>query len=144
MKFQEFIKITESINLFKTSKVSQKDFNTIIESFLLFAKKELNLKKIPKINLTKDSNFAKEIGAFGRIKGKDNIMIDVLDRHPMDILRTIAHELVHYQQHERNQYGSGHAGSVTEDEANAKAGELIRKFGNSHSQFFKLSLVNEH
>ena len=71
-------------------------------------------------------------------------MIDTLDRHPMDILRTIAHELVHYQQHERNQYGSGHAGSVTEDEANAKAGELIRKFGNSHSQFFKLSLVNEH
>ena len=39
MKFQEFIKITEGINLFKTSKISQKDFNYITNTFLVFVKK---------------------------------------------------------------------------------------------------------
>ena len=48
----------------------------------------------------------------------------------VDILRSIAHELVHAKQHEegRLEPGSGDYGSPIENEANSIAGIIMRKF----------------
>jgi Zn-dependent peptidase ImmA (M78 family) len=48
-----------------------------------------------------------------------------------DILRTLAHELVHRKQDEdgRIDYESGETGSDIENEANAQAGVLLRDYG---------------
>lgn len=132
--------MNEGVNLFKKrgSKITQKEFEKILEMFLIFAKRELKLKQIPEINFSYSSSFAAKRSAFGIITNRNVITVEALDRHPMDILRTVAHELVHYSQHARNVHGNGKAGSVTEDEANMKAGELLRNFGGKHSYLFKL------
>ena len=58
----------------------------------------------------------------------------------MDILRTLAHEFVHYKQHiEKGTRHKGYqAGSPTENQANAKAGELMRKYEQLHPELFDL------
>jgi Zn-dependent peptidase ImmA (M78 family) len=58
----------------------------------------------------------------------------------MDILRTLAHEFIHYKQHMEKGLDrkSSHAGSPTENQANAKAGEIMRKYGTLHPELFDL------
>ena len=55
----------------------------------------------------------------------------VKNRNMADILRTLAHELVHRKQDEdgRIDYESGETGSDIENEANAQAGVLLRDYG---------------
>ena len=87
-----------------------------------------------------DADFSKQIKAFGEIS-KDNIIhLSIINRHPMDILRTLAHEFVHYKQHIEKGLDrkSSHAGSPTENQANAKAGEIMRKYGALHPELFDL------
>jgi hypothetical protein len=58
----------------------------------------------------------------------------------MDVLRTVAHELTHKHQHERegNRMGpdAGETGSPYENEANARAGVLMRDYGRLHPEYF--------
>jgi hypothetical protein len=58
----------------------------------------------------------------------DEIKIQVAKRHPLDIYRSLAHELVHYAQKCNGQELNGEDGSECENEANAKAGILLRKY----------------
>jgi hypothetical protein len=51
-------------------------------------------------------------------------------------MRTIAHELVHYQQKTLHRKGKSSAGSKHENEANAVAGEIVRKYGQKHPEIF--------
>jgi hypothetical protein len=64
----------------------------------------------------------------------------------MDILRTLAHELTHYRQHERlgkkMPDDAGRTGSPYENEANAEAGIIMRHFQNRYPEFFA-STVSE-
>ena len=59
------------------------------------------------------------------------IWIYVKNRNMADILRTLAHELVHYKQLLDGALNSesGKTGSDEENEANAQAGVLLRDFG---------------
>ena len=135
MYFSEWRKIQEEM--------TKRQFEDIVQKFLPFAKEFLKLKKLPEIHFVEKPSFAKKIGAFGQINGKNRIIIDIKDRQPMDVLRTVAHELVHYRQHITGKNGESHAGSSTENEANKLAGTLMRKFGETHSQYFKLSAITE-
>jgi Zn-dependent peptidase ImmA (M78 family) len=56
-----------------------------------------------------------------------------------DILRTLAHELVHRKQEEdgRLDINSGKTGSPIEDEANAMAGVLLRNFGKINNSIYE-------
>ena len=64
------------------------------------------------------------------------IVISVLDRHPLDVLRTLAHELVHAQQHSTRSMSAadGQTGSDAENEANAQAGVLMRDWADYKGQ----------
>jgi Zn-dependent peptidase ImmA (M78 family) len=120
--------------------VTKIQFNSILKRFQTFLKKELRLTYDIPVILVDDSDFAKRIAAFGEIS-KDNVIhLTIINRHPMDILRTLAHEYVHYKQHIEKglQRKSSHAGSPTENQANAKAGELMRKYGQMHPELFDL------
>jgi len=60
---------------------------------------------------------------------KHKLKILVKDRLNRDILRTVAHEWVHeYQRNVLNRKRQKDIGSKNENEANAKSGELIKKF----------------
>ena len=115
-------------------------FDAILKRFIVFLKRELRLTYDIPIILIDDTDFAKRIAAFGEIS-KDNIIhLSIINRHPMDILRTLAHEFVHYKQHVEKglNHKSSHAGSPTENQANAKAGEIMRKYGALHPELFDL------
>jgi Zn-dependent peptidase ImmA (M78 family) len=59
-----------------------------------------------------------------------------MNRHPNDILRTIAHELVHYKQdtEHRLEPDSGTTGSPEENQANAVAGIVMRHFNKQYPE----------
>lgn len=118
-------------------------FDAILKRFQVFLKRELRLTYDIPVILIDDADFAKKIAAFGEIS-KDNVIhLSIINRHPMDIMRTLAHEYIHYKQHmERGPSSRSYRpGSPTENQANAKAGELMRRYGQLHPDLFDLMPV---
>lgn len=101
-----------------------------LNKFIDFAKKELKLPSLPNIHFAGSEENKKD--AFGHSQGND-ITIRINDRHPIDVMRTIAHELTHYHQNLKKEKGE----QFREDEANALAGRIMRKFDTSHPEVFK-------
>jgi Zn-dependent peptidase ImmA (M78 family) len=118
--------------------ISRMQFDAILKRFLVFLKRELSITYDIPIILIDDTSYAKKNKAFGEITDKNIIFISIINRHPMDILRTVAHEYFHYKQNLEKKllHRSSNPGSPTENQANAKAGELIRKYGNLHPELF--------
>lgn len=115
-------------------------FDLILKRFKIFLKQQLQLTYDIPVILVDDADFAKTIAAFGKISSNNVIHLSIINRHPIDILRTLAHEYVHYKQHMEKglTLKSSHAGSPSENQANAKAGELMRKYGRLHPELFDL------
>ena len=122
--------------------ITKPHFEEVLKKFLVFLKRELRFSEDIPLILIDDVEFAKKIQAFGEISDKNVIRVSYINRHPVDILRTVAHEYAHYKQHEKGIIGSGRAGSVTENQANAKAGELIRKYANLHPELFEFVSIS--
>lgn len=101
--------------------------------FVRFAAKELGLTKLPNIHFVGRQENKKD--AFGHSIGKD-IYIRITDRHPLDIMRTITHELIHFKQ-------KGGSERFREDQANAIAGRVMRKFDTTYPAAFNLKPIRE-
>lgn len=115
-------------------------FDTIIKRFQVFLKRELRLTYDIPVIYVDDADFAKKIATFGEISQENVIHLSIINRHPMDIMRTLAHEYIHYKQYIEKgiKHQNSYPGSVTENQANAKAGELMRKYGQLHPELFDL------
>ena len=124
---------------------SQPDLRQVLKDFLPIVVKELKLKSLPKIQFV--SYVPREDQpTFGRFKNeKQSIKVGIEDRHPMDIMRTLAHELVHYKQLLQNELGkySGITGSPDENEANRRAGVIMRHFDKQYPHYFKEPSVDQ-
>ena len=113
-------------------------FDSILKAFLIFLKRELRVTFDVPIILIDDADFAKKVFAFGFINEDKVIYLSIINRHPIDILRTLSHEMVHYKQLIEKGTIKSHAGSPEENIANAKAGEIMRKYGKLHPELFDL------
>ena len=125
----------------------KKSKGRIIGEFIKFAKDRLRLISIPfNIKLVKDGEFATTFKSFGGFDPVNNDMfIYVTNRSTPDILRTLAHELVHLKQRQDGYIGGpedGATGSDIENEANAAAGILLRDFGKLNGNIYE-SLLTE-
>ena len=128
-----------SFKQFKNTKST--DFQHLLEHFVEYCADQLGLDELPKITIVKDGSIGTAFGCYceGEIK------LNILNRHPMDVLRTTAHEMVHYRQdiddelHER----SGETGSDHENEANSMAGVLMRNFGKENPDLFSFGAILE-
>ena len=124
----------------KEGKLTESETATIGE-FVKYAIKNLEIQKPPRnLTLSYDNEAAKEKRSFGYFDPNDNkIWVYCGNRNMADILRTLAHELVHRKQDEdgRISYESGKTGSDIENEANAKAGVLLRDFGKQHEEIYQ-------
>jgi hypothetical protein len=116
---------------------TRKNFEFILNNFLIFLKKELHITYNIPIVLIDDVDFSKNYKTFGMML-PDKIIVSIINRHPIDILRTVAHEYIHHKQQIEGKKLNGNAGSIIENEANAKAGEILRKYGKIHSDLFDL------
>ena len=124
----------------EVKRLNESETGTIGE-FIKFAIKNLEIQNPPRnLSLSYDTNKAKEMRSFGYFDPNSNkIWIYCGNRNMGDILRTLAHELVHRKQDEegRISYESGKTGSEIENEANAKAGVLLRDFGKQHEEIYQ-------
>lgn len=109
----------------------------LLEKFVDFACKFLGVKK-PKIHLQFNRKDLVTTASYG-----DNyVKIYAKDRATVDIMRSIAHELTHYKQDkegrldDKNHDANNEAGSPIENEANAVAGQIIRKFGEEYPEIY--------
>lgn len=112
----------------------------IVKDFIKFVYLELGIKAIPAVVFTEDTNFTKEKRSFGSYDPNQNsVVVYVKSRNLADILRSLAHELVHHLQNEeqRIQPDSGETGSDIENEANAVAGVLLRKYGKINPMIYE-------
>lgn len=102
----------------------------VLSDFLPLAVNELRLSKIPRLKLEKSLNYNGQPSFGGFNPARGTIELAIGGRHPVDICRTLAHELVHHKQAEENQldHGSGTTGSPEENQANSMAGIIMRKF----------------
>jgi Zn-dependent peptidase ImmA (M78 family) len=116
---------------------TRSQFESILKKFLIFLKRELKFAYDIPIILVDDVDFSKNNKTFG-LMYPDKIVISIVNRHPIDILRTVAHEYIHHKQQSEGKRLNGNAGSVIENEANAKAGEIIRKYSSLQSDLFDL------
>jgi hypothetical protein len=111
----------------------------ILKDFVDFCVKELKIQHMPRVKLRKDPQWSVVNRTFGRYRDDVN-MLEVAfgQRHIMDVLRTVAHELTHKHQHERAAVpvDAGETGSPYENEANARAGVLMRDYGRLHPELF--------
>jgi hypothetical protein len=111
----------------------------ILKDFIEFCVKELNIKQMPTVKLRRDPQWSVVNRTFGRyIDEKHLLEVAFGQRHIMDVLRTVAHELTHKHQHEREEVpaDAGETGSQFENEANARAGVLMRDYGQLHPELF--------
>jgi hypothetical protein len=127
-------------NLNKPQRLNESETGTIQE-FIKFACKNLEIQKVPRnLTLSYDTNAARKKRSFGYFDPNNSkIWVYVGNRNMGDILRTLAHELVHHKQNldGRISYESGKTGSDIENEANAKAGILLRDFGKQHEEIYQ-------
>jgi len=121
--------------------ISRIQFDSILKKFLVFLKRELKINYDVPIILVDDADFSKKVLAFGEISKDNMIHLSIINRHPMDILRTLAHEYVHYKQNIENKIRRSGPGSPSENQANAKAGEIMRKYGQLHPELFDLMSI---
>jgi hypothetical protein len=107
------------------------DYQPIIDEFVPFCEQFLGIDEPCKvvIRTTRDglttTAFYDTLNHELHVYGKDRALVD--------ILRSVAHELTHHKQNINGELQNieedGSDGSEIENEANAKAGEIIRKFG---------------
>lgn len=121
----------------------KQDLVNAIEDFLPVAMTILKLKSLPKV-IPCTHVPDKTQPTFGKyVHNKKVIYLAIKDRHIVDILRTFAHELVHYKQDidGRLDKHSGETGSPIENEAHEIAGIIMRNFNKKHSHYFNISAV---
>ena len=114
--------------------------NHVVGQFISYVCKELDINSAPKIHLNNDINFGSKNKTFGHFNLIDNkIVVAASNRNLADVLRTIAHELTHYKQKLENRLDnkSGETGSEIENEANAKAGVMMRSFGKLYPEIYE-------
>ena len=111
----------------------------MLPSFLPLALEILDLSHVPKIKLEKfiDDEVQPTFGKF--VNDENMIYLGIANRHPVDILRTLAHEMVHYKQNVEHELDSesGKTGSPQENQAHEIAGVIMREFNKANPQFLK-------
>jgi hypothetical protein len=101
-----------------------------ITEFVKFVKKELGIEKCPTIVLQNGRGELKTTANYDYSKKNKIIRINAKNRSLVDVMRSIAHEMVHHKQYEdgRLKTPPPDIGGEIEDEANAKAGQYIKLY----------------
>jgi hypothetical protein len=110
-----------------------------VTSFVNFAKEFLDITDDVKVLLAFERTPELKTTAYYNLEGF--LVVYAKDRAVIDICRSIAHELVHHKQNIEGRLkdtkNDGEDGSPIENEANAVAGVIIRKYGQLHPELYK-------
>jgi hypothetical protein len=129
--------IEKNLRAFKLAEQANdnNDMFELFAKFLPLAMQDLGLTDLPKIVPELRIESTDGQATFGRfVDGEMTIQLAMANRHPVDILRTLAHELVHYKQKTlgKIKHDSGETGSPEENQANTIAGIIMRHFNKEY------------
>jgi hypothetical protein len=122
----------------KINEVLTKNKNKLfVQQHIQWVADQLDIKKLPKIILLdqpKDTTFGQYV------PDEHTIYLVIGGRHPIDVLRTLSHELTHHKQNIEDNLpsGAGETGTDQENEANANAGIVMRDFAGANPEYFGL------
>jgi len=128
------------------SSKNRKQFVKMFQDFLPLAMEVIGLDSLPEFEFDDyiDSGDQPSFGMY--VNHEKKMYVGLASRHPVDILRTIAHELVHYKQdtnHELNDE-SGRTGSPHENQAHQVAGVVMRHFNKQYPEYLHSKPVVEN
>jgi Zn-dependent peptidase ImmA (M78 family) len=112
--------------------------NSFVQNHIQWVADQVGVKQLPRIVLLNEPQNT----TFGQyVPGEKTIYLVTGQRHPVDVLRTLAHELTHYKQDSENNLppGAGETGTEQENEANATAGIVMRDFADNQPEYFGLT-----
>jgi hypothetical protein len=120
---------------------AQENANVVemFKKFLPLAMEVLEVDSLPKMQFVAELNTGKQ-PSFGMYVPDENMLaVALVNRHPVDILRTVAHELVHYKQNMNGELtsDSGETGSPHENQAHEIAGVIMRNFNKRYPEYLK-------
>jgi predicted nucleotidyltransferase len=127
--------VSASTNMF----LNETPIDSVVQAFIKDAVQQLNIEHMPEVVLHNDASWSKQTNSFGQYNpGTRTLHVSLANRHLLDILRTVAHELTHCRQNELNELpdDAGETGSPWENEANAQAGILMRDFADANPEYF--------
>lgn len=138
---ERLFEMVRKVNNLNETLVPMEEKIGIIGKFVDFVNEKLELgDDMPKIRLSHNPEEAASMKSFGKYTPETNeLRVVAVNRNLADILRTLAHELVHHKQRKDNKLdqNSNETGSVVENEANALAGVLMREFGQQNPIIFE-------
>ena len=127
-------------------KYKHKDY----DKFISYVIDELNIELPPTVYVEKEPSSDYTGGTYRYKGGDERIKVRSKGRSLMDILRSLAHELVHHKQKEDGRFKDKEVitdipeiGGVIEDEANAIAGRLIKKYGKKNKDLYEQVMVKK-
>ena len=112
--------------------------NKFVRQYIPWVADQLGIQNLPKINLI-DQPVDTSFGGYNPETKSINLV--TAGRHPVDVLRTLAHELTHYRQDTEGKLepGAGDTGTPQENEANSEAGIIMRNFAQANPEYFGLN-----
>lgn len=110
----------------------------LLTEFVKFVKKELEIEKAPKVMVQNGRQDLKTTAHYNYATDTKLIRVNGKDRMLVDIMRSVAHEMVHHKQFEQGRLNvkPPDIGGEIEDEANAKAGQYIKMFAKENSSLY--------
>ena len=129
--------------------VTRKELTKHLNSFIDFCCEKLGISEKPTLKYKDPADQGEQPSFAAYSPHSREVYVMSKNRHPMDIFRSVAHELVHHKQNEDGRIGKdvakeGATGSDIENEANSRAGELMRWYGKANPQCFNMSYVTEN
>ena len=113
----------------------------ILNDFVNFVGNKLDIMdNLPNIKISNDDFAAKKMKSFGKYTPDlKEIVVVMVNRNLADVLRTLAHEIVHHKQNLENKLdvNSNDDGSDIENEANALAAVFMREYGKNNPIIFE-------
>ena len=138
---ERLFEMMNKVNKLNEEVLPREKKNEIIQKFIEEVCKYLGLdvNKL-KIEISYDPTEARKMSSFGINTPSIGVnRVVAANRNLADVLRTLAHELVHEKQkiEGRLHAGAGDDGTDIENEANAEAAVIMRKFGKENPIIFE-------
>lgn len=118
--------------------VSRVQLEQILKRFQVFLKRELQLSYDVPVVLIDDADFAKQISAFGMITKDNAIHLSIINRHPVDIMRTLAY----YYAFLKERGNSVNSLKSRELKSNLASFDILQKYQKLHPEIFDLRYIH--
>jgi Zn-dependent peptidase ImmA (M78 family) len=128
--------------------MEHKDFHDTLERFVDYTCNELGIEKRPTLKYKSPEEQGEQPSFAAYSPSTKEVIIITKGRHLLDVMRSLAHELVHAKQDQDGLLGKnisqeGSTGSDIENDANAGAGIIMRHYGKANPHLFSLPPLTE-